>query len=114
MAELETVRLLKKCKKYKQIKKDLINQLKQKHADIPTFLSQVDDYMSMWVMKELLIRDIEERGVFIRYDNGGGQSGTKKNDSVNDQIKVNAQMLKLLDTLDIKSTTLIAADEDDL
>jgi len=105
---------LKKSKEYGKIKRDLINQLKLKKAKTPTFLSQVNDYMSMWIAKEMLISDMEERGVYISYDNGGGQKGIKKNDSVIDQIKLNAQMLKLLEALDIKSTTLISNDSDEL
>ena len=35
----------------------------------------------------------------VKYDNGGGQSGYKKNESVDQIIKVNAQMLKLLTEL---------------
>ncbi|MCB2311616.1 RNA polymerase subunit sigma-70 [Clostridium tagluense] len=110
----EIVKAIKISKEYIKIKKDLIKQLKLMKANIPTFLSQINDYMSMWVVKELLIRDIETRGVIASYNNGGGQSGMKKNDSVTDQIKVNAQMLKLLDALNIKSTTLVADEKDEM
>jgi hypothetical protein len=68
----------------------------------------------MWVVKEMLILDIETRGAYIEYDNGGGQKGTRKNDSVADQLKINAQMLKLLDTLDLKTTTLVSTVKDEL
>ena len=105
---------IKNSKEYIKIKKDLIKQLKLKNANIPTFLSQINDYMNMWVMKELLNRDIEARGVVCSYDNGGGQRGNKKNDSVTDIIKVNAQMLKILDTLNIKSTTLVSDVKDEM
>jgi len=104
---------LKLSQEYINIKSDLNTQLKYKKADTPTFLSQVNDYMAMWTVKELLIMDIEERGAYIQYDNGGGQKGTRKNDSVADQIKVNAQMLKLLDALDIRSTNIKADDDDE-
>lgn len=108
------VQELKKSKEYKKIKKDLINQLKLKGANTPIFLSQVNDYMSMWVAKEMLIADVEKRGAYINYDNGGGQKGTKKNDSISDQVKINSQMLKLLEALDIKSKTLIADGDNEL
>ena len=113
MATLNKVRTLKKSETYLKIKEDLIRQLQLKKADTPTFLSHIDDYMSMWITKELLIADIETRGTSIKYDNGGGQSGTKKNDSVTEKIKVNAQMLKLLDALGITSSTLIVDDDDE-
>ena len=111
---LETVKSLKESKKFKSIKKDLVKQLELMGANTPTFLSQVDTYMAMWVTQELLIDDIEQRGTYIAYDNGGGQSGTRKNDSVADQIKVNGQMQKVLDALGIRSSTLINDDDDEL
>jgi hypothetical protein len=111
---IEMVETLKNSKEYKKIKRDLTRQLKLKKANTPTFLSQVNDYMAMWVTKEMLIADIEARGAFITYDNGGGQRGTKKNESVSEQARINAQMLKLLEALNIKSTTLIADDDDEL
>jgi hypothetical protein len=55
-----------------------------------------EDYMDLWVTKCLLIQDIRQRGVNTVWDNGGGQKGRKKNDSVDLLIKTNAQMLKLL------------------
>jgi len=106
MAILKTVKTLKESKEYLQIKNDLMNQLQYKNAYTPTFISQINSYMSMWVSQSLLNMDIEERGTYVTYSNGGGQEGTRKNDSVAESIKVNAQMLKLLDALDIKSTTL--------
>jgi len=111
---LEDVKSLKESKKFKSIKKDLVKQLELMGANTPTFLSQVDTYMSMWITQELLIADIEDRGTYIEYDNGGGQSGTRKNDSVADQIKVNGQMQKVLDALGIRSSTLINDDDDKL
>lgn len=110
---IDAVKLIKRTKKYRDIKADLENQLAAKNAGTPTLLSQIDDYMAMWVTKELLIVDIEERGSYITYDNGGGQTGTRKNDSVADLIKINAQMLKLLDALEIKPSNSAGGDADD-
>lgn len=105
---------LKLSQEYIKIKKDLISQLKLKKANTPTFLSQINDYMSMWIAKEMLVLDIETRGAYITYDNGGGQQGTRKNDSIADQLKINAQMLKLLDALEMKPTTLVSNKKDEL
>ncbi|MBU3153494.1 RNA polymerase subunit sigma-70 [Clostridium estertheticum] len=110
----ENVKILKERKEYINIKKDIIKQLKLKKANTPTFLSQTNDYMSMWIVKELLIADIEERGAYAEWNNGGGQTGIKKNDSVTDLVKVNVQMLKLLDALDIKTTTLVSGEKDEM
>jgi hypothetical protein len=62
--------------------------------------------MAFWVIKEQLQEDIDERGVVVTYNNGGGQSGSKKNDSVSEKIKVTVQMSKILDDLGIKPTQI--------
>ena len=60
------------------------------------------------------IEDINKRGVSVKYNNGGGQSGYKKNDSIAELNKTNAQMLKLLNELGIKATVADSGDDDDL
>ena len=57
--------------------------------------------------------EIRDRGVVVTYDNGGGQKGIKKNDSIDQRIKVSAQMLKILDSLGIKPTES-EVDDDEL
>ena len=49
----------------------------------------------------------------IKNLNGGGQCGFKKNESVEQLVKVNAQMLKLLRDLDITPLKEYGGDEDD-
>lgn len=90
---------------YKEIKADLIDQLERNGTVGKFYYDLVDDYMDMWVTKCLLVDDIQARGVTITYDNGGGQTGRKKNDSIEQLIKINAQMLKLLNELEIKPST---------
>lgn len=87
---------------YKNIKKDLLEQLERNGTIGEYYIDLVKDYMDMWITKTLLIKDIQERGVSVKWDNGGGQKGVKKNDSVDQLLKVNAQMLKLLSELGIK------------
>lgn len=89
---------------YAEIRRDLIGQLNRNGTEGSHFTNLVDDYMDLWVTKCLLVDDIRERGVNVAYDNGGGQKGRKKNDSVELRIKVNAQMLKLLSDIGIKAT----------
>ena len=87
---------------YKDITRDLVDQLERNGTFGQHYQDLVMDYMDLWVTKSLLVRDIEDRGVIVDYDNGGGQKGSKKNESVELRIKVNAQMLKLLSELGIK------------
>lgn len=60
-------------------------------------------YMRFTDIEDKLNEDIEERGVSVYWSNGGGQEGFKKNDSISELTKVNAQKAKLLNTLGIKA-----------
>ena len=75
----------------------------------------VDDYLALWDTKNLLIADIDARGACVKWDNGGGQEGFKKNDSISELVRVNAQMLKILSELGLKAVeTKEAADDDEM
>lgn len=94
-----------KTKLFKKIKADLMDQLERNGNLSSYYEDMVNDYMDLWVTKSLLRDDIQLRGVNIEYNNGGGQTGMKKNDSVEQLIKVNASMLKILADLGIKWLT---------
>ena len=95
------------------IKKDLVNQLEKNGVHGNHYLDLIDDYMSMWGIKNELIKDIRERGVQVEWNNGGGQAGVKKNDSIAELNKTNAQMLKILNDLDLKASRSGLADDGD-
>ena len=69
--------------------------------------------MSFYETKNLLIQDIQNRGVTVEYNNGGGQKGVKKNESIEQLLKVNTQMLRILDSLGIKAVQEMDGDFDD-
>jgi len=89
-------------KQYEKIRQDLLDQLERNETIGEYYLDLVNDYMDLWVTKSLLVEDIQKRGVNIKYDNGGGQKGLKKNDSIELRIKVNKQMLELLSRIGIE------------
>lgn len=93
-----------------EIREDLIQQLEDMKVTGKHFYDLVDDYMSMWDIKNSLVADIKERGVNVEYNNGGGQRGFKRNDSLSELTRVNAQMLKILQQLNI-TTAEVASDE---
>lgn len=97
----------------KEIRKDMIKQLKDRNILESHYISLVDDYMELWNIKNLLIADINERGVNVEWNNGGGQSGVKKNDLVNELVRVNAQMLKILSELGIRGADIKHIEYDD-
>lgn len=98
---------------FSEVKKDLLDQLDRNGTVGKFYEDLVGDYMDMWVTKCLLVDDIQRRGVTVKYDNGGGQKGLKKNDSIEQRIKINAQMLKLLSELGIKPSQ-VDGDGDEL
>lgn len=91
-----------RSKLYKEIKKDLLDQNERNGTVGKYYIDLIEDYMDMWVTKCLLIEDIKKRGVNSEYNNGGGQKGIKKNESIDQLIKLNGQMLKLLTEIGIK------------
>ncbi len=95
------------------IKADLKNQLIKNGNDTRYYLDLLNDYMRMWDIKNLLFEDIDERGVVVTYDNGGGQRGSKKNDSLKELKDVHAHMLKILDALGIEPSEVLAENDDD-
>lgn len=103
-----------KTKEYKEIKLSLLKQLEETGNLNPHFKGLVEDYMKLYIIKNQLADDIEERGVVCLYKNGKDQYGIKENKSVNDMIKVSAQMLKILSQLKIipKETELIEEDDE--
>ena len=98
--------------KHDNIRKDLLDQLEEKGIYGSMYTDMVDDYLSLWEIKNALIGDIKSRGVSVQYNNGGGQTGFKKNDSISELNKTNAQMLKILSELGLKATPKVV-DEDE-
>ena len=86
-----------------EIKNDLLNQLERNGVFGRHYLDLIEDYMALWEIKNKLIRDIKKRGVSVYWCNGGGQEGFKKNDSIAELNKTNAQMLKILNELGLKA-----------
>ena len=103
----------KATKQYKNIKDSLLNELVKNGNTQEFFVSLIDDYMELWIVKEELIQDIAENGVFIIYQHGKDQQGRTKNSSVQELTKVNAQMLKILQQLKINVRVIDSIDEDD-
>lgn len=103
----EDVKRITRSKLYKEIEKDLRDQLEANGTFGKFFDDMISDYMAMYVTKTLLVEDIQKRGTIVPYNNGGGQSGYKKNEAVDMFNKTNAQMLKLLSELGLKANAAI-------
>ena len=100
------------------VKKDLLDQLERNGVYGKHYLNLIDDYISLWEIKEKLIKDIKKRGVSIKWETYSKdgyllQSGYKKNDSIAELNKTNAQMLKILSELGLKAEKQERGGEDD-
>lgn len=109
----QVIQDMKKNGKSKKIRESLLQELERNGNKKAYYSDLVEDYISLWTTKELLKRDIEERGVRVLYENGPNQRGFRKNESVDQIVKINAQMLKLLTELGISPSMGFDGGEDD-
>ena len=80
------------------LKLQLLNQGKiGKHFD-----DMVEDYIYFVKMKDILQKDISEKGLRYKTMTGNGFNTEKENKSPDTLIKTNNQMLKILQVLDLK------------
>ena len=102
--KLETVR--------KRVKDSLKEQLEQKGVDIYLFEEQINDYMTMWDLKEKLKEDIKKNGLRLEYSAANGGKVEKDNPSVKQIPIINKQMLMLLKQLDVSTDNIIKGSDD--
>ena len=107
-----TAESIKRKKAYRTIKASLVDQLVRSGNDTAYFMDLVEDYMKMYIIKELANADLLENGVTVEWRNSETQYGRKKNDSVDQILKTNQQMIKLLDMLGIKPEDGLEDDEE--
>lgn len=91
----------------KRVRKSLVEQLEAKGADIDLFTDQINDYMHLWDLKELLQEDIKENGLRLAYRTAAGNLTQKDNPSVKSITTVNKQMLTLLRHLGISTDNAV-------
>ena len=82
-------------------------QLEAKGADIDMFNDQINDYMTMWDLKEQLKDDIKEHGLRMKYLTANGGYAEKDNPSVKQLPLINKQMLMLIKQLDISTDKVV-------
>lgn len=81
------------------IRQALLDQLKAADRDTAWNRDLVEGYMSLWVTRQWAIHDLRTRGPAITYNNGGGQTGTKANPSLEQLVDCNKQMIEILKLL---------------
>lgn len=105
-----------KTKLEKKIKRGLIKQLKDKgytEKENPYIFDKLEDYTIFFKIKNALVKDLEHRGLIIEWSNSETSKGEKLNESLAMLLKVDAQMLKILNFLDLKPTNKNLKEDDD-
>lgn len=101
------------AEKKEAIKEDLKNQLMSQNKFGKQFDDMIEDYLYLVGLKEILQRDIAENGIRYKTTGGNGFTSYKPNESCERLLKTNAQMLKILQDLELKAPEE-AGDGDDL
>ncbi len=108
----ETMKKMEKEKKEREkivkekvdiIREDLKNQLLAQNKFGKQFDDMVEDYIFLVKLKEELQYDIKSNGIRYFTTTGNGFTSSKPNESVPNLLKVNGQMLKILQDLELKA-----------
>ena len=112
--QIENVENLKnRIKDKKQaIIEDLQNQLIQQNKFGKQFDDMLEDYLYLVELKERLQNDIEINGIRYKTTGGNGFTTYKANESCERLLKTNAQMLKILQVLDLKAPDIEKTGDD--
>lgn len=103
---------IEKTTEYTKLRENLYRQLERRKALTPIYVDLIEDYMSFYVIKEKLKKDIYDRGVYITYNNGGGQSGETDNASIDKLLKVSNKMRDILKQLEINLDAVVEEDDE--
>lgn len=87
--------------KRQRIKQDLLDQLDRNGVYGEHYLDLIDDYINLWMIKNKLIRD-GKKHPYTEWRNSETSYGRKKNDSIDQAVKVNKQMMDILNFLGLK------------
>lgn len=103
---------IKRTKAYRRIRSSLVDQLERSGNATAYYLNLVNDYMMLYTIKELANADVMENGITVEWRNSETQYGRKQNESVNQILKTNQQMIKLLKMLRIEPNSSYEDDEE--
>lgn len=90
------------------IKADLMAQLQNQRKDGQHFIDLINDYLFLYDLKKNMQKDIKNKGLRYETMSGSGVKTEKPNENVQNILKVNAQMLKILSELDLKEPSAVA------
>ena len=100
--------------KESKIKDSLLIQLTSKGANIDHFVDLINDYVSLWEIKNQLVSDIKNRGVMYEDFSSVGIKMMKNNPSVKELVGINKQMLSLLKELGLNTDNCKVVEDEEL
>lgn len=98
--------------KFDLIQKDLQDQLESQGKFGKFYEDLISDYIFMVRQKDKLRADINKRGIRYKTTNGNGIDVEKYNESYLTFLKINSQMLTILDKLNLKEPQLTPGPEE--
>jgi phage terminase small subunit len=104
---------VRKLSKKAQIKQDLLQQLENSGLYGMHYIDLVDDYMTMFDVKNKLAREMKKNGPMIEWQNSGSQKGVKANPATKEFRETNKRMTELLKVLGLKEPVYEGNDDDD-
>ncbi|MDO4893761.1 MAG: hypothetical protein Q3989_10715 [Eubacteriales bacterium] len=100
-------------KSKKQVREDLVAQLRAMGADVLAFKDLIDRYMFYRDMEIKLQKDIANRGLEFETISATGKIYMKENPSVQNAVLYNKQCLAILKQLGLNTKTIEPNTEDD-
>ena len=100
-------------KEGKKIKESLMQQLKEKNADVEHFISLVDDYVWYYEQEKAMQEDIKKRGLSYNAISSQGKEYLKDNPSIKNAVMYNKQKLAILKEMQLTTANVIKTDGDD-
>ena len=95
-----------------EVKKSLIDQLRQQGKETPYTLALVDDYMQHYKAVKKLWQDVNRRGVKVTCINTKGFEVVRDNESLGTIQKEQITMLKILQTLKLQDPVKAESNDD--
>ncbi|HDR7981282.1 TPA: P27 family phage terminase small subunit [Bacillus cereus] len=105
---------MRKLSKKAQIKQDLLQQLENGGLNGMHYVDLVDDYMTMFDVKNKLAREMKRNGPMIEWQNSDSQKGVKANPATKEFRETNKRMTELLKVLGLKEPIYEGNDDDDI
>lgn len=85
----------------KNIRESLQRQLADKGLSYTHYQELVNDYVKLWVIAGKLQKDIDKRGCKVEKLDSRGQKQVVNNESIDQLLKTQASMLRILEVLGI-------------